>query len=151
MDPITQLFAIEQIKLIKARYFRFVDTKNWHGLRSVFTEDAVIEIPEAVPDAKSRDDAIAFMEAAVEGSVSIHFGHMPEIEILDDHSATGVWPMDDRIYWPDDRAAILGYTYLRGFGHYHETYQRIGREWKIRTMRLTRLRLITQRPPLTVS
>ena len=34
------LEAIELIKQLKARYFRFLDTRNIAGLHSVFTEDA---------------------------------------------------------------------------------------------------------------
>ena len=34
------LEAIELIKQLKARYFRFLDTRNIEGLHSVFTEDA---------------------------------------------------------------------------------------------------------------
>lgn len=28
---------------------------------------------------------------------------------------------------------------MRGYGHYHETYRRIDGEWRIATLRLTRL------------
>ena len=34
------LEAIELIKQLKARYFRFVDTRDLAGLESVFTADA---------------------------------------------------------------------------------------------------------------
>ena len=36
-----RLLAIEEIKQLKARYFRFLDTKDWAGLTTVFTPDAV--------------------------------------------------------------------------------------------------------------
>ena len=35
------LEAIELIKQLKARYFRFLDTANWEGLQQVFTDDAI--------------------------------------------------------------------------------------------------------------
>lgn len=152
MDAADQLLAIEKIKVLKARYFRYVDTKDWDSLRSVFSPDAVIEVPEAAEEPMNREDALKlFRDVVVEGSVSVHFGHMPEIEVIDMESATGIWAMDDRIYWPADQAALLGYSQLRGFGHYHETYRCVDGNWTIRTMRLTRLRLITQRPPVVVS
>jgi hypothetical protein len=31
MDTIDKLFAMEEIKALKARYFRYVDTKDWKG------------------------------------------------------------------------------------------------------------------------
>jgi hypothetical protein len=29
---------------------------------------------------------------------------------------------------------------MRGYGHYHETYEKQGRRWRIKTSKLTRLR-----------
>ena len=34
------LESIELIKQLKARYFRFLDTRNLDGLKTVFTHDA---------------------------------------------------------------------------------------------------------------
>jgi hypothetical protein len=150
MDPIDKLIAIEAIKTVKAQYFRFVDTKDWEGLRSIFTPDALLEVPEARSGAADIDQSLIFFQQALEGAVSVHFGHMPEIEIEGENRARAIWPMDDRIYWSPERASILGYTQLRGFGHYHETYERLDGEWKIKTMKLTRLRLVTQTPPRVV-
>lgn len=41
MNTIDQLVAIEEIKALKARYFRCVDTKDWDGFGAVFATDAV--------------------------------------------------------------------------------------------------------------
>lgn len=30
---------------------------------------------------------------------------------------------------------------MTGYGHYHETYEKIGGSWKIKTMRITRIRV----------
>jgi len=30
---------------------------------------------------------------------------------------------------------------LTGYGHYHETYEKIGDDWKIKTTRITRIRV----------
>lgn len=144
------LLAIEAIKVVKARYFRFVDMKDWDGLRSIFTPDAQLEVPEAGTGVNDLDTALEFFKAALEGAVSVHFGHMPEIEIEGPGNARAIWPMDDRIYWSPERASVLGYTQLRGFGHYHETYEKRDGEWKIKTLRLTRMRLNTQTPPRVV-
>ena len=34
---------IEAIKQLKARYFRTMDTKDWNGMREVFTDDVVVD------------------------------------------------------------------------------------------------------------
>ena len=36
---------IEAIRQLKARYFRFVDTKQWDRWGDLFTEDAVFHVP----------------------------------------------------------------------------------------------------------
>jgi hypothetical protein len=45
MDPLNRLVAIEEIKQLKARHARVVDTKRWESLADVFTEDAVMRHP----------------------------------------------------------------------------------------------------------
>jgi hypothetical protein len=36
------------------------------------------------------------------------------------------------VIWPDG-------TRLDGYGHYHETYEKVGGAWRIKSSRLTRL------------
>jgi len=38
---------IEAIKQLKARYFRTMDTKDWDGMRTVFTDDVVMDTSAA--------------------------------------------------------------------------------------------------------
>lgn len=40
IDALGRLLAIEEIRGVKARYFRCMDTKDWDGLRAVFCDDA---------------------------------------------------------------------------------------------------------------
>ena len=49
-DPahlLRRLLDIEEIKRLKARYFRTLDHKDWDGFGRVFARDAVLEVPEA--------------------------------------------------------------------------------------------------------
>jgi hypothetical protein len=145
MDLLEKLMAIEEIKQLKARYFRFVDTKHWDGLRDLFADDVVfdtgnnqgVRLGSGDPIQRGADTLVAFIRAAVSGPVAIHHGHMPEIEILSDSTARGIWALEDRLYWPagGDREAF------HGFGHYHETYEKSGGAWRIKTMRAERLRM----------
>jgi hypothetical protein len=64
---------------------------------------------------------------------------MPDIEILSETTAKGLWAMEDILRRPKDEPSEYGYTYLHGFGHYHETYARLPQGWRIKTTRLTRL------------
>ena len=44
MDTVERLEAIEEIKQLKARYFRCMDTKDWHGFTTVFAPDARMDV-----------------------------------------------------------------------------------------------------------
>jgi len=152
MDDVKKLLAIEEIKQLKARYFRAVDTKDAALLRSVFTDDATADYRGAATDPSSGINAVpGNTEEIVRGSksitdgvmeavahlVSVHHGCMPEITITGETSATGIWPMVDRLRM-DPGAPVKG---LVGYGHYHETYRRENGAWKIQSLRLSRLRV----------
>jgi uncharacterized protein (TIGR02246 family) len=132
---------IEAIRQLKARYFRLMDTKDWDGMRQVFTDDVVMDTSEAGGSVIAGADAfMAFLREAIGEVVTVHHGHMPEITITSPTTATGVWSMEDMLRWPD--------TEMHGYGHYHETYAKAGAEWRIATSKLTRLRLdFTQAAP----
>jgi hypothetical protein len=153
VDPINQLIAVEEIKKLKARYFRCMDTKDWDGYAAVFAPDAVLDVSGergAVSDDEPADAWIvrgdasiaAFVKAQVGDVLTVHHGHMPEIEVTSDDSATGIWAMEDILRWPP--GGIL--ATLHGFGHYHETYRRIDGRWRIQTCTLTRLRVDVEMP-----
>ena len=125
---------VEAIKQLKARYFRYLDTKDWTGLRQVFSDDMVMDTTDSGGDLlEGADTIIAFLTEALAGTVTVHHGHMPEIELSSPTTATGIWAMDDRLQWPDG-------TELHGFGHYHERYEKLDGSWRIASLRLTRLR-----------
>lgn len=139
------LLAIEQIKQLKARYFRAMDTKDWTTLEGVFTPDIVCDYREAFGDpAKGeasdasllhgRDAVVAYIRSGLSPIVSVHQGHMPEIDVVDDRTATGIWSMTDLLRFP-----VGPVREIRGYGHYHEGYRRNDAAWRITTLKLTRL------------
>jgi hypothetical protein len=125
---------IEAIKQLKARYFRTTDTKDWDETRQVYADDVVVETTASGGTViAGADDFMAFLRATLGDVVTVHHGHMPEIELTSSTTATGIWAMDDLLRWPHGD--------MRGFGHYHETYEKTGDTWRIKTSRLTRLRV----------
>lgn len=151
MTVTDKLEAIQQIAALKARYFRYADTKQWEKLRGLFTPDATMFFPEGQDAPLSRDESIERIRDFLEGVTSIHHGHMPEIEILSDDRATGVWAMEDVVYWPPERAHLFQLEHIHGFGHYHEEYVRQDGHWFIQTLKLTRLRLERTPPAVTIA
>jgi hypothetical protein len=145
MTDLERLLAIEEIKRIKSKYFYCLDTKDWAGWKeSVFAPDGSLEVPEALAEPiVGIDRIIEWVSAQAGTQVSVHHGHMPDIEICSADSAKGIWAMEDRLYRPKNAPHASGFSYLHGFGHYHETYVRGPKGWRIKTTRLTRLRVET--------
>jgi ketosteroid isomerase-like protein len=139
---LTRVLAdVEAIKRLKARYFRTIDAKDWDGLRQVFTDDVVVDTTASGGDVVTgATPFVAFLREAIGDVVTVHHGHMPEIEITSPSTATGIWAMEDLLRWPDGQE-------LRGYGHYHEAYEKIDGGWRIKTTTLTRLRMDFTNPP----
>jgi len=145
MDSTQRLDAIEEIKQLKARYFRCMDTKDWDGLAEVFAPDAVMDMSSEMRDGTTEGEGItrgnraiaAFVKGAVDPVTTVHHGHMPEIEILSATEARGIWAMEDKLRWPEGSPIRT----MHGYGHYHETYEKVDGAWRIKSTRLTRLRV----------
>ena len=152
MDVAQQLFEIEAIKRLKASYFRCFDTKDWDGWLALFTDDATLEFGGAVGSGGSDPDVHKLVGKKAIGDYvvpytdkaqTVHHGHMPEIDLLSDAEARGVWAMEDIVDKFDN--------VIHGFGHYHETYRKENGEWRFTSVRLTRLRLFkTSRDRITI-
>jgi hypothetical protein len=155
MDDVRRLLAIEDIRQLKARYYRCMDTKDWEGLAAVFAEDAVFDLREVnslrhpltgawSPPFGGEDvvyrghsAVLKMIRDAVTRLVTVHHGHMGEIEITGETTARAIWAMEDVI------RNAPGETYLsmHGMGHYHDTYVCGPQGWRIQTTRITRLYL----------
>ena len=126
---------LEAIKQLKARYFRTMDTKQWDEMRWVFTDDVVIDTTASGGATVSgADEFMAFLRETLDDVVTIHHGHMPEIEVTSPTTATGIWALQDILVWPTGMR-------LEGYGHYHETYAKVAGEWRIASSTLTRLHM----------
>ncbi|TGD71802.1 nuclear transport factor 2 family protein [Mangrovimicrobium sediminis] len=140
MEAVERLLAIEAIRTLKARYFRYMDTKQWKQLASVFTRDMRVISPDGETWLEGGEAFADSLRHSLQNAVSCHQGFTAEIEILDADNATGIWAMQDVIDW-EDRHPREGWKSIVGRGHYHETYRREGGQWRIATLSLTRLRL----------
>jgi len=81
------------------------------------------------------NDAFYFADT-LDGVLTTHHGHMPEIEFTSPTTAEGIWSMEDMLKWPKGSRI----REMHGYGHYHETYEKVGGAWRIKTLKLTRLR-----------
>ena len=130
-----ELLDIEEIKRLKARYFRTMDNKDWAGLAECFTGDLIADFRDAPGMlTEGREDYVEMLSGVLKEATTVHHGHMPEIEVIDKANATGIWAMDDIVQMP----GLL----LQGWGHYHETYRKEQGGWRISHIKLVRLRLV---------
>lgn len=137
-DPACDLRDVEALKQLKARYCRHLDTKNWAAFREIFTDDFVSDTSEAGGEVITGADAFVAFTSGYLGRTSqttVHQVHSPELELTSPTTARGIWALNDVVRL----VPVLGLT-LHGFGHYHETYEKSGGQWRIKTSKLTRLR-----------
>jgi len=130
---------IEEIKKLKARYFRSLDSKDWETYAGVFAEDCIVDLRRAGGELHQGRPAFKAYASSLTIVQSCHHGHMPEIDLTGDTTATGVWSMEDYNIWEDGRQN-------HGWGHYLESYEKVGGRWYIKTMALSYLRIDTECP-----
>jgi hypothetical protein len=135
---IQELFDIEAIKRLKARYCRCIDYDDWAGLRALVADDAVIHLSSGVvrgADAFVEKIKLSHTNATTR---TVHHCHMPDITITRDGEASGYWALFDYAdrRWADGRREAY-----QGYGYYAERYRRINGEWKLTSMRLHRIRV----------
>ncbi len=138
-DPLTRLLAIEEIKQLKARYFRCMDTGRWDELASVFARDAHLDADGFTAD--GRDGIIAFLEPVLRDARTVHHGHMPEITITSPTTAHEIWAMFDYVEFVSSGPSDAAPRGLFGYGHYEEDYVVEDGAGRIANLRLTRLRV----------
>jgi hypothetical protein len=140
----------EAIRRTKARYFRGVDTSNGPLVRSILAEDCVLDYTGCCTDPGTGRDFLPQMNIvmrgrsswsdagfASQGIVSVHQGCDFDIAIESDTLATSVCAMTDRLFMPPGAPFSL----MTGYGYYHETYERTGADWLIKTLRISRLKV----------
>jgi hypothetical protein len=136
MDDTAALLEIESIKQLKARYCRYLDTKDWDAWRHIFTDDFLSDTSEAGGRVvKGADAFVAFTRRNIgkPSQPTVHQVHAPEIELTSATTARGVWALNDVV-------RLAPGLNLNAYGHYHETYEKIDGQWRIKSSKLTRLR-----------
>jgi len=144
MTSVSELVDLEAIKVLKARYIRFLDTKNWDGLASLFTDDAVFDVGLDLDGGKrswSKTEYVGLTRETLSKATSVHQAYMPELKITGPTTATGIWGMCDYLDFHGAPGPLPGGgTVVRGYGHYHEEYVKEDGEWRISSYRVERLR-----------
>jgi hypothetical protein len=138
MNDVERLLAIEEIKSLKARYCRCVDTKNWDGWRQCFVPEIVIETFDFAEKFRSEgvDTLIANTSKLLAGAKTVHQVHNPEITFSSDTDAHAIWALHDILKWPEPN--MFGLVSMIGYGNYDEKYRKTPAGWRITETIITR-------------
>jgi SnoaL-like domain len=134
------LEAMERIRDQKAKYCRYLDTKQFDHWEAIFKADARIVFYNLDNSVMREFNSIAELSPMTRGlfatTRTIHQTHNSEIEFKSETHATAIWSMEDRhIYAPEgDNPSKT----MHGYGFYHETWELVGGEWKLASLELRR-------------
>jgi hypothetical protein len=108
---VQMLMDIEAIKQLKHAYFRCVDTANLEELGTLFHDDVSVHFVGGTYEwkVKGKEDYLANIGYSFnKASVGHHNGHQPEIRMLSDREATGVWYLADHMWILNHEAKTYG-------------------------------------------
>ncbi|MET1757146.1 nuclear transport factor 2 family protein [Novosphingobium sp. RD2P27] len=119
MSGLERLVELQAIHDLKGRRDHAVDQKDWDTYAELHSDDYVAMSIGDTPivGGRAAADALAILMANV---TTVHHCHTPVIEFQNRSNATGVWAMEDNLFWQRDGEK----QWLRGFGFYHERYVR---------------------------
>jgi len=126
----------EAIKRLKYRYWRYLDLKQWDDLAQCFAADATVSYGAGKYAFAGVDAIMRFLRESLgreTGSVTIHQGHHPEIDLLGATTARGTWALYNYMYNVQHNRGI------RIGAYYYDDYVKLGGEWKFQHIGYTPL------------
>lgn len=121
---------IDEIKQLKYRYLRALDTKHWDDFAATLTEDVSGDYGESLGAEHTfsdRESLVDFMRTSLGPAIiTEHRVSHPEITV-DGDTASGVWYLQDRVIAPDFNFMLIGAAF------YRDRYRRTADGWKICT------------------
>lgn len=123
-----QLSDMEDIRMLKHRYFRGIDTADMALLAPLFTDDISVDYRGGSyrVQLSGRDNMLEFLANSFHsGAVAMHHGHMPEITLTGDDTAEGVWYLED-IFIDTERQ-----LHTIGSAIYRDGYRREDGVWRM--------------------
>lgn len=133
---IQRLMDIEAIKQLKHAYFRCIDTANFRELEELLHDDVTVDFIGGSYEWKlngKHEYVASVRKAFTREAVGHHNGHHPEIQILSESEATGIW------YLADDMWVLTHKFHTKGTAMYWDRYVKVDGSWKIRETRYRRI------------
>ncbi len=134
MTGIERLIELEKIYRLKAIRDHAVDQKDWATYATLHTDDYVAMSISDKPIVGGKAAADALL-VQLKNVTTVHHCHTPVIDFQDRDHATGVWAMEDNLFWKRNGEK----QWVRGFGFYHERYVRSADgQWRFTYRKLER-------------
>jgi hypothetical protein len=140
----------EAVKRVKYRYFRCIDTANLTELAELIHEDVEVDLIGGTYrfQTRGRDNYVRMIGNAFHADfIGIHNGHHPEIDILSETEAKGLWYLSDVAMDLTTKVATVGSAL------YRDRYVKVDGAWKIRETQYERVveivETLEKRPNLT--
>ena len=136
-----QLSDLEDIRTLKHRYFRGIDTADMALLKDLFTDDVTVDYRGGTYRVKlsGKADMLEFLANSFHSdAMAMHHGHMPDITLRGDDRAEGLWYLEDIFI------DVAARTETAGSAIYRDTYVRDGDRWKIATTEYDRVIELTR-------
>ena len=127
-DAVQRLLDLEEIKRLKYRYCRCIDTANIKELAELFTEDGSVRYVGGTYlfEAQGRDKIIeAIGYAFHQEAIAFHHVNHPEIDFVSPTEASGQWYLKD--WFLDLRRKII----TDGSSLYRDRYVKRDGRWLI--------------------
>lgn len=128
---VQRLKDIEEIKALKSRYFRALDTKNWDELETTLHPN----ISTSYSNGKlvfhgPKEVTNYFKENMPTTQITLHQGHNPAITIESDTEATGKWYLQDNLIFAEGNP--YAGMQIQGSAIYTDKYEKVDGQWLIK-------------------
>lgn len=134
---VQRLSDIEEIKALKGKYLRCLDTKDWDGIRETFAPNIHTEYSSGKYSFDDADSIVQFLDTSMPSSViHQHQCHTPEIWFDSDTVAWGYWYLQDYLLITDRNSRLLGTAI------YKDKYEKVNGVWLISMTGYTRIFLV---------
>ena len=123
-----RLEDIELIKRLKYKYWRCIDTGDIASLRDSLTEDMRVDYNGGTYrwQMTGRDQILEAIAGSFNANgVGCHTGHHPEIDVLTDTTATGIWYLTDIFINLKEKVRTTGSAL------YRDKYVKVAGQWRI--------------------
>jgi hypothetical protein len=136
-----RMMDMEAIKQVKHAYFRCLDTANMEELATLCHPELSVHYTGGDYEIKldGRDQFIGAMTQAFNAEgVGRHNGYMPEIQMVSETEATGIWYLYDH-YW-----ALNAKHLTHGTALYWDRYLKVDGRWAIKETKYQRIYQINE-------